>query len=79
MSKLSLFFSVKFYFIDFIYIYINRKRSKLEEMLKNITLERKSISEAMIFCIDNAEKAEEIVECLVESITQGDLTLNKRV
>jgi hypothetical protein len=48
-------------------------------MLKNITLERKSISEAMIFCIDNAEKAEEIVECIVDSITQGELTLNKKV
>lgn len=57
----------------------NDKKSKLEEILKNITLERKSISEAMIFCIDNAEKAEEIVESLVESIIKPDQTLNKRI
>ncbi len=44
-----------------------------------MTLERKSISEAMIFCIDNAEKAQEIVECLVESITNTELGLNKKV
>jgi hypothetical protein len=44
-----------------------------------LTLERKSISEAMIFCIDNAEKAQEIVECLVESITNTELGLNKKV
>jgi U2-associated protein SR140 len=48
-------------------------------MLRNLTTERKSIAEAMIFCIDNAEKAEEIVECIVESLSIAETPLNKKV
>ena len=33
----------------------------------------------MIFCIENAEKAEEIVESLFESMSKDDLTLNKKL
>jgi hypothetical protein len=55
------------------------KREKLEEMLRNLTSDRKSIGEAMIFCIQNADKAEEIVECLVESLSITETPLNKKV
>ena len=41
---------------------------KLADLVKNLTPERKSISEAMIFCIENADKAEEISDYLNESI-----------
>lgn len=57
----------------------NDKREKLEEMLRNLTSDRKSIGEAMIFCIQNADKAEEIVECLVESLSITETPLNKKV
>lgn len=46
----------------------SEKLKKLGDLLKNLTTERKSISEAMLFCIDNADKAEEISEYLNESI-----------
>ena len=48
-------------------------------MLRNLTSDRKSIGEAMIFCIQNADKAEEIVECLVESLSIAETPLNKKV
>ena len=48
-------------------------------MLRNLTSDRKSIGEAMIFCIQNADKAEEIVECLVESLSITETPLNKKV
>ncbi len=48
-------------------------------MLRNLTTERKSIGEAMIFCIENAEKAEEIIQCIVESLTLEETPLNKKV
>ena len=57
----------------------NEKRDKLEEILRNITTERKSISDAMVFCIENAEKAEEIVECIIESLLIAETPLNKKV
>jgi hypothetical protein len=33
----------------------------------------------MIFCIDQAEKAEEIVQSIVETLTITDAPLNKKV
>jgi U2-associated protein SR140 len=55
------------------------KRDRLEEILRNITSERKSVSEAMIFCVENADKAEEIVECVAESLLIAHTPLNKKV
>ena len=57
----------------------NEKRDKLEEMLRNLTTERKSIAKAMIWCIENSEKAEEIVECIAESLTLAETPLNKKI
>ena len=56
----------------------NEKRDKLEDILRNINSERKSISDAMLFCLDNAEKAEEIVQVIVESLMLDETPLNKK-
>ena len=58
----------------------SEKHSALNNLLKNLTIERKSISNGMLFCIDNAEKAEEIITSLVNSIKSGnDSSLNNIV
>jgi len=45
------------------------QRDRFEDMLRGITLERESIREAMAFCLDNADSAQEIVEILTEALT----------
>ena len=47
--------------------------------MKNLTTDRKSIGEAMLFCIDNAEKSEDIVKCIVDSLSISDTPLSKKV
>lgn len=55
------------------------KRDRLEELLRNLATERKSISEAMCFCIENADKAQEICECIGDSLLIAQTPLNKKV
>ena len=38
-------------------------------MLRAMTPRRGDISEAMLFCLNRAEAAEEIVECITESLS----------
>lgn len=45
------------------------ERDKLEEMLRGLTPRRGDIAEAMLFCLNHAEAAEEIVECVAESLS----------
>ncbi|KAF3703655.1 U2 snRNP-associated SURP motif-containing protein [Channa argus] len=45
------------------------ERDKLEEMLRGLTPRRGDIAEAMLFCLSHAEAAEEIVECITESLS----------
>lgn len=49
--------------------YLCRERDKLEEMLRGLTPRRGDIAEAMLFCLNHAEAAEEIVECITESLS----------
>jgi len=55
------------------------RRDRLEEMLRAITTERKSVAEAMRYCIENADKAEEVVECVAESLLIAETPLNVKV
>ncbi|KAJ0022874.1 hypothetical protein NQD34_015008 [Periophthalmus magnuspinnatus] len=45
------------------------ERDKLEEMLRGLTPRRGDVGEAMLFCLNHAEAAEEIVECIAESLS----------
>lgn len=45
------------------------ERDKLEEMLRAMSPRRGDIAEAMLFCLSHAEAAEEIVECIAESLS----------
>jgi RNA recognition motif-containing protein len=42
----------------------NEKLKKMTEILKNLTIERKSISDAMIYCVEHAERSEQICDYL---------------
>ncbi|XP_062522101.1 U2 snRNP-associated SURP motif-containing protein-like [Corticium candelabrum] len=44
------------------------ERDQLEDTLRGITPERVKVAEAMIYCLDHSEAAEEIVDCIVESL-----------
>ena len=55
------------------------QREKLEEMLRNLTPEKRSISEAMMFCIDHADGAIEVTECISESLTILETPLHKKI
>jgi U2-associated protein SR140 len=47
----------------------NRQLDDLHEMLRALKVERKSIEEGMMFCLDHSEAADEVIDALVESLT----------
>lgn len=55
--------------VNFFFFYLCRERDKLEEILRGLTPRRGDIAEAMLFCLNHAEAAEEIVECITESLS----------
>lgn len=61
--------SLQFDRLDLIVPHLCRERDKLEEMLRGMTPRRGDIAEAMLFCLSHAEAAEEIVECVTESLS----------
>lgn len=56
----------------------DKQREKFEDILRNITPERSKVSDAMIFCIDHAIAAEEIVDCISESLSLTQTPLYKK-
>ncbi|GFY61214.1 hypothetical protein TNIN_149781 [Trichonephila inaurata madagascariensis] len=55
------------------------QRDKFEDLLRHITPEKYKIAEAMIYCIDHAEAAEEIIECIGEAIAISEAPLYKKI
>ncbi|KAJ8279175.1 hypothetical protein COCON_G00062410 [Conger conger] len=55
------------------------ERDKLEEILRGLTPRKGDIAEAMIFCLGHAEAAEEIVECIAESLSILKTPLPKKI
>uniref|UniRef100_A0AAV2LA57 U2 snRNP-associated SURP motif-containing protein n=1 Tax=Knipowitschia caucasica TaxID=637954 RepID=A0AAV2LA57_KNICA len=55
------------------------ERDKLEEMLRGLTPRRGDVGEAMVFCLNHAEAAEEIVECVAESLSILKTPLPKKI
>ncbi|XP_050314384.1 U2 snRNP-associated SURP motif-containing protein [Anthonomus grandis grandis] len=55
------------------------QRDRLEDIIRNITPEKKRIGEAMIYCIDHSEAAEEIVECITESLSNESTLITKKI
>lgn len=57
----------------------NAQRDRLEDLLRHITPERSRIGDAMIFCIEHADAADEICECIAESLSNPDTLVSKKV
>uniref|UniRef100_H2ZCT9 U2 snRNP-associated SURP motif-containing protein n=1 Tax=Ciona savignyi TaxID=51511 RepID=H2ZCT9_CIOSA len=55
------------------------KRDKLEDLLRSLLPRQKLIGEAMIFCMERSDCAEEIVECLAESLSILETPLTKKI
>lgn len=47
--------------------------------MRHITPERSRIGDAMIFCIEHADAADEICECIAESLSNPDTLVSKKV
>ncbi|XP_006820922.2 U2 snRNP-associated SURP motif-containing protein-like, partial [Saccoglossus kowalevskii] len=55
------------------------QRDKLEDMLRQITPERVCIGDTMVYCLDHAESAEEIVDCIAESLSILQTPVPKKI
>ncbi|XP_054724007.1 U2 snRNP-associated SURP motif-containing protein-like [Uloborus diversus] len=55
------------------------QRDKFEDLLRNITPDKYKIAEVMIYCIDHAEAAEEVIDCIGEAIAIPEAPLYKKI
>lgn len=55
------------------------QRDKFEDILRNLTPEKYRIAEGMIYCIEHAEAAEEVVDCIAESLSILQTPLHKKI
>ncbi|KAK8738232.1 hypothetical protein OTU49_004118 [Cherax quadricarinatus] len=57
----------------------NAQRGRLESMIRNLTPEREKVGEAMVWCIEHADAAEEICQCLTEALTNNNTAMPKKI
>lgn len=58
---------------------INRQRDRLEDLIRHLTPERSRIGDCMIFCIEHADAADEICECIEQSLDSPKTLISKKV
>ena len=56
-----------------------RQRDHFEDLLRTLTPERTKIGDAMIWAIDHAESADEIIDCISESLSILQTPPHKKV
>uniref|UniRef100_A0A4W5KE82 Zgc:163098 n=1 Tax=Hucho hucho TaxID=62062 RepID=A0A4W5KE82_9TELE len=54
-------------------------RERLETLLRGLTPRREDIGDAMLFCLERAEAAEEVVGCIAESLSLLQTPLQKKI
>nr|CAD7577978.1 unnamed protein product [Timema californicum] len=57
----------------------NTQRDRLEDLLRNMTPQRLKVAEAMVFCIEHSEAAEEICDCIAESLSILQTPIPKKI
>ncbi|XP_050714698.1 U2 snRNP-associated SURP motif-containing protein-like isoform X3 [Eriocheir sinensis] len=57
----------------------NAQRGRLESMIRGLVPERDKVGEAMVWCIEHADAAEEICQCLTEALTNNETALPKKI
>ncbi|KAL5279563.1 U2SURP family protein [Megaselia abdita] len=55
------------------------QRDRFEDLIRHLTPERAKIADVMIFCIEHAEAADEICECIAESLSNPETQLSKKI
>lgn len=55
------------------------ERIQLEDTLRNLLPDKNSIGDAMVWCVEHAECAKEIVQCIYESLCIKMTPLHKKV
>lgn len=51
----------------------------MEDLIRNLTPESKKIGEVMVFCIEHSEAAEEVADCVTESLSNELTVILKKV
>lgn len=57
----------------------DKHHSKFQDMLRELVPERIKIGELMVWCLDHAESAEELVECIAESLSLLETPIPKKI
>ncbi|XP_017778699.1 PREDICTED: U2 snRNP-associated SURP motif-containing protein isoform X2 [Nicrophorus vespilloides] len=57
----------------------NTQRDRLEDLIRNLSPERRKIGEVMVFCIEHSEAAEEIADCVTESLSNLSTVITKKI
>jgi U2-associated protein SR140 len=60
-------------------VLVPEDRDYLEDMLRDLKPDKNSIGNAMVWCLDHADCAKEISECLYESLDIPETPLHKKV
>lgn len=55
------------------------QRNRLEDLIRHLTPERSKIADAMIFCIEHADAADEICDCITEALTNPETAIYKKI
>ncbi|XP_059481163.1 U2 snRNP-associated SURP motif-containing protein isoform X2 [Neocloeon triangulifer] len=55
------------------------QRDRFETMLRNLTPQKSKIGEVMVFCMEHSEAAEEVCECIAESLNVSTTALHKKI
>ncbi|XP_026319389.1 U2 snRNP-associated SURP motif-containing protein [Hyposmocoma kahamanoa] len=57
----------------------NNQRDRLEELIRSLTPSRTSVGEVMAWCLEHAEAAGEIAQCLAEALSGEHTAPHKRI
>lgn len=60
-------------------LFICRQRDRLEDLIRHLTPERSKIGDCMVFCIEHADGADEICECIEQSLDNPKTLISKRI
>nr|XP_018913617.1 PREDICTED: U2 snRNP-associated SURP motif-containing protein [Bemisia tabaci] len=55
------------------------QRDRLEDLLRGMVPDKLKIAEVMVFCIEHADAAEEICDCIAESLSNVSTALHKKI
>ncbi|XP_031630121.1 U2 snRNP-associated SURP motif-containing protein [Contarinia nasturtii] len=55
------------------------QRDRLEDLIRHLTPERSKIGDCMVFCIEHADAADEICECIEESMSNTQTLISKKI